>query len=244
MILIDRRQGSAELAPLFRPHGVPTSIVTLDYADFAFFGKGAKGQETAIGIERKTVGDLLSSFTSGRLSGHQLPGLCDSYGWVWLIVEGSFRPCPQSGVLQTYYGGGWKDAGRGPNRIMYAAVDHYITTLETKAAVRVRRTFNEAETVKVLVDLYKWWTQKDWDQHRSHLALDTLDARDSTLMLRPSVARNICAQLPGVGWLKSAEVEQHFKGSVRAMVMATAKEWAEVKGIGKTLAGRIVEVLK
>jgi len=253
MILVDRRTGSGELAGPLRAAGCPVEVCTLDYGDVAFIGNGPGNEPVAIGIERKTLNDMLTSIQNLRWAGHQLPGLCESYGWVWLIIEGLYRPETGSGALQSagsldnetpFLRGKWFDAGYGRNRFMYRELDHYLTTLETHAAVRVRRSSNEYETVKIISSLYSWWTTKDYDEHRSHLALDTIIARDSRLMIRPSVPRMIAAQLPGVGYEKSEAVVRHFGGSVRTMVQASVKDWMAVKGIGKTLASKIVEVLK
>ena len=83
-ILIDNRKGSAELAKYIDS---PTKLLTLEYADFAFQGNGPNGQ-VSIGIERKSIRDLISSILTGRLSGHQLIGLVNSYDYVSIVVDG------------------------------------------------------------------------------------------------------------------------------------------------------------
>ena len=57
MILIDSRIGSAELAPLI---STPNILCQLEFADFTFSGNGPAGQ-VAVGVERKTIMDLLQS---------------------------------------------------------------------------------------------------------------------------------------------------------------------------------------
>ena len=90
MILIDDRMGSKELLPLFRPYDVTVELSHLEYADIAFFGNGPTGPEL-VGIERKTLHDLVNSMRSRRLSGYQLPGLMAAYAWVYIVVEGVWR---------------------------------------------------------------------------------------------------------------------------------------------------------
>lgn len=242
MLFIDRRVGSVEFESKLKHFGLPIQVTTLDYADFAFMGRGPKGAPVAVGIERKTISDLLTSMQSGRLSGHQLPGLCESYAYVWLLIEGLFRPEPATGILQTWHGI-WKDAGHSRRSMLYRNIEQYFITLETQAAVRIRRSATPDESAHIIANAYRWWCNKEFDDHKSHLALDTLDARDANLMVRPSVVRNVAAQLPGVGWTKSEAVSKRFK-TVANMVMATESEWREVPGIGATLAKRIVKELQ
>ena len=64
-------------------------IVRMDYGDAMVTGNGPCGQ-VDIGIERKRIGDLVNSITTGRLSGHQLPGLLAQYYKVYIIVEGMY----------------------------------------------------------------------------------------------------------------------------------------------------------
>jgi len=62
------------------------------------------------------------------------------------------------------------------------------------------------------------------------------------LLYKPSLARRVAAELPGIGIGKSGAVADHFK-TVRKMVEADEQEWTEVAGIGKTLAKKINEAL-
>ena len=90
MILLDDRTGSGELLPLFRPYDAPVELARLDFGDACWLGNGATGPEL-VGVERKTIHDLVSSMRSKRLSGYQLPGLLRTYDWVYLLVEGVWR---------------------------------------------------------------------------------------------------------------------------------------------------------
>ena len=82
MILVDDRIGAVEIAPLL---GSPNVTCRLEFADFAWSGNGPDGQ-VDIGVERKSLLDLLASMTTGRLSGHQMVGLTAQYDWVYLLV--------------------------------------------------------------------------------------------------------------------------------------------------------------
>lgn len=255
MILVDYRTGSGELAQPLRDVGCPVDVCTLDYGDFAFQGNGPNGK-SAVGIERKTVNDMLTSVQNLRWAGHQLIGMCEYYDWAWLIIEGMYRPEPVSGRLQVagalpdgqYLKGKWFNCGFSEKQWYYRDLDGLITTLETQAAMRVRRTNSPEETVKVIQSLYNWWVSNEWNEHKSHLALDTVIQRDARLMTRPTTQRLMVAQLPSIGYEKSEAVVKHFGNTPRkvleGMLKADSKEWQKIKGIGKTLAGRLVELLK
>lgn len=237
MLLLDRRIGSADLQSPLTSLGVPVEIVTLDFADCAFLGHGPLGEGSMqIGVEIKQIRDLLNSIQDGRFSGHQLPGLLRQFDVAWLIVEGLWRPAAD-GLLEIYRRGKWEALELGARRYTYKEPDAYLTTLEMKTGIRVRRTANRDETAHVIANLYRWWTNKSWEQHRSHLSLHR--PADATFLLPPPLRRRIAGELPGIGHEKSAAVAAHF-GSTRAMVNADEKEWVKVPGIGKTLAKRIV----
>lgn len=236
MIMVDPRAGSGHLLAPIRSLGVEVELVELPFADIAFIGVGPDSRPVPVGIEVKKLGDLLACIGNGRFSGHQLPGLLGDYESVWLLVEGLWRP-DATGVLETPMHGGWRPLQYGNRRWMYREVDNFLLTLTLKAGVRVIRTGSSRETAQSLVDLYKWWTVKGWDGHKSHLAIHQI-APPTALLRKPSLMRVLASNLPNVGWERSLAVERHF-ASIRAMVAAGAKEWAKVEGIGKGIAGKL-----
>ncbi len=119
-------------------------------------------------------------------------------------------------------------------------LDKYLLTITQHSGTRVWKTGMKPDSARWLGALYKWWTDKKWEEHDS---LHTFDLSGPSIEIKePDVVREIAARLPGVGWVKSTRVVQHF-GSVLAMTLADEKEWAEIDGIGKTLAKRIVNAL-
>lgn len=240
MLLVDPRVGSGDLAPLLEALGVPVALQTLDFGDAAFVGFGPGGEPRQIGIEVKRIGDLLSSLTSQRFAGHQLPGLVRQYDAVWLVIEGLYRPSADTGVLETLQGTQWRPAVIGGRQYLFRDLEHYLTTMEVRAGLHVRRTGSRQETARVVAALFSWWTGREFEGHRAHLAI--APDRDLTLLVRPSLVRRVAAQLPGIGYEKSGKVAQKFR-TVRALAMADEHEWREIDGIGKTLAKRIVQAL-
>src|SRR6185312_3670611 len=106
-ILIDPRVGSRELFGVLSSNGVKVQIARdeLLSGDFCFEGRGPGEESWLIGVERKTVRDMLSSISTGRFSGHQLRLLCQMYQRYYLIVEGVYG-CDDHGILQEPRGGG------------------------------------------------------------------------------------------------------------------------------------------
>lgn len=241
MILVDSRIGSNDLVQVFRPWGIEAELTTLDYADCAFVGSGPNDTPVQVGIEIKRLNDLLQCITSGRLSGHQLPGLAAQYDHIWLVIEGVYRPSPRDGELEVPRGRGVWDAVRlGARHYMYRDVEHYLTTLEMRGGVHLRHTRDRDETARVVAALYSWWTNKEWDEHRAHLAIDT--ARDTALLVRPSLVRRVAAELPGIGLEKSGQVSAKFK-TVRDLANADEHAWREIPGVGKVLSKRVVAAI-
>lgn len=245
MIIVDDRAGSNRFPALLRPLGLKVVLGRLEYGDFSWLGEGPGGAPVTIGVEHKRLDDLLQSITTGRFAGHQLPGLLQSYDHTYLIIEGLWRPCPTSGLLQVRAGRDWVDQGRGARRWMYRDIEHWIMTMELKGGVIVRRTSTSDETARLLHALYGWWS-KGWDDHRSHLVLSQAHAinrsHDPALLSKPSLVRRVANELPGIGWDRSAAVASHFP-TVLDMVLATPKDWAKVPGIGKTTSTRVVDAL-
>jgi ERCC4-type nuclease len=231
MILLDPRAGSADYEPLLRALGAPVEMVTLEFGDVAFYGSGY-----AVGVELKRLNDLLNCIVTGRFSGHQLPGLALHYAEAWLIVEGYWRPNPQDGVLETRRGRDWVPVKLGARTWMYRDLDNFLTTVEVKGGVRVKRTANPDETARAIYGLYAWWL--DYDGHRSHLALNRA-GRDVALFTRPTFVRRVAAELPGVGFEKSGMIAGAFP-TVRALMGADEKRLRTLPGIGKALAKGIV----
>ena len=232
MLLLDPRDGSRDYLEPLTSLGAQVICDQIDFGDVAFWGSGR-----AIGIELKKFDDMLQCITTGRFAGHQLPGLAETYDEAYLIVEGLWRPNPTDGVLEQFRGGQWHPAGRGVRRWMYRDFLAYLTTMEVKGGVRVQRTVNQNETARAILALYDWWQR--FDEHRSHIALNRA-GRDAAIFVRPTLARRVACELDGVGLEKSSDVVAAFP-TVRSMVNATEKDWKKVKGIGKTLAKRIVE---
>lgn len=235
MITIDSRIGSRELLPLF-PSG-RAQLGTLTYGDFSFIGKGPDGP-IMVGIERKTVPDLLQSLNSDRLIGHQLPGLINVYHRVYLMIEGQVRPNRSDHVLQWHYHGKWEAIGHVRRPIMYRDFIGRLHTFTEMAGIRVVHTDSQNGTVQHIMALHHWWS-KEWSEHHSMQAI--YEPKPVT-MTKPTLKRRFANLIPGIGWEKSEAVANHFQ-SVADMVEARPEEWQQIDGIGKGIAHKAYAVL-
>ncbi len=236
---IDNRIGSVELAPLFQSYGIKPIMCRLEFGDLEFHGNGQHGT-CAIAVERKRINDLVSSIQSKRLSGHQLPGMARQYDYAYLIVEGVWRPA-ENGQLEIRSHGSWSQAYCG--QVTYRQIDNYLSTLEIKSGMIYRRTYNELETVAVIVDLMRWW-EKEWDDHHSHdvkyQPADGPEGRRLRMTL-PSQVELVARTLPGLD-RKARRVAKRFT-TVKDMIQATQDDWLTIDGIGPVLSVRIMEAL-
>lgn len=237
-ILVDSRVGAVELIPRLRSM-MPGKVdkCRLVSADITFDGNGPGGT-VAIGIERKRVGDLMGSIRSGRLSGEQLVAMNQIYQFVYLVVEGLYRPS-SDGFIEVHVRGKWRDLVLGRQKFLYSELDNYLTTVELNANVMVRRTASEYETCVQVVDLYRWWN-KEWDRHHAH---EAIKHQEGVTLKRASLLRRVAAELPGVGWIRSGAVEKHF-ASIQEMTIANERDWVQIEGIGPGIAKRVVKALR
>ena len=250
MILVDDRAGSYDLIKPLRAAGLPVEETRLDSGDLAFLGRGERDTELFIGIEHKKVGDLINSLTTGRLSGHQLLAMTACYDRRWLVVEGEWRHDADGAV--TMFG------RRGRRRVHGAPpaveLEKRLLTLQVRGGISVRHCPTRRDTVRFVLALYRFWTDKSLNEHRSHLALyDATPDMDPRLAIPISDFRRIAAMIPGVGYRTSQAVEAAFEGSFRRMMLATEEDWAAIattddrgktKRLGAAKAKKILEALR
>ncbi len=229
MIHVDPRTGSGHLVPRFKKLGVPAMLTPQEFGDGVFLGDGPRGV-VHVGIEWKTVEDLIASLTNGRLSGHQLPGLLECYDHVWLVIIGGYRPSKPDGILEIFHHGRWLPArvGRGSARRpwMYRDIEGYLTTLQVQCGVRVRHVFDEDELVRFVATLYRWW-EKPWSEHSSTHMFRQIEDPIAAIVHKHLLIRRVAKELPGIGWKHSAKVAQTFQ-TVRRMVNADPEEWRRI----------------
>lgn len=244
MILVDDRVGARELKSEIKKLGLRVETRRLEFGDFAFAGNGPRG-EVMVGIERKTVSDLINSFNSGRLSTHQLPGMVQTYPYRWVFVEGYWRP-GRDNVIEVFKLWSEKPTKDGRGMMMVGAWYPAVTqtawsqligrtwNLEVEGACWVERTGTPRETAEVVGSLFRWWG-KSWKDHRAHLGLEKGLTPDKILFEKPSYPRLFAGIFPGVEWTRSKAAAKHF-GTIRRMANARPEEWKKIQGFGDKLS--------
>lgn len=239
LLLLDERTGSGDLAHFFKTWGTPFDLTRLEYGDAAM-----SGQEPyhTIGVEIKKVRDALTCMCDGRFAGHQLPGLIDTYSLVWLVIEGPYSVDFKTGIMTV---SGERGLRRplmlGKRQFSHMQFDHWLTTMEVKAGLKIKRTTNRTETAAFLVDLMTWWS-KPLEKHKSHLAFHETRP-DGALLVPPTMVMKVAAQLPGIGWTRAHAVSRHF-ASVEEMMIADENDWQAVDGVGPGIARAVVESIR
>lgn len=252
MVLIDYREGggkgerkeSEEMRDAIRARGVEAEVTTLEYGDYQFEGNGQHGK-ALIGFERKRVKDLLSCMTDDRFAAGQVPGLHREYDYWWLLLEGIYQENPDTGLLQEPGGKDWRDVKVGSTFYYFRQLDNYLTSLDTQLGVRLKYSRSMRHTVSMIVNAYHYW-QKPWESHRTAKVIYT-PRQPTTGFISdpPSLCRMWAAQIPGVGWEKSALVEKAFDKNARTMANAGPDKWIEIKpGFGKVLSARIPKLIR
>ena len=225
MIFVDPRQGSQQLGESLLKAGLPIEPADpqLPYGDLYFVGRGIKGAGLNIGIEHKTVPDLVNSLQTARLQGHQLQGMREAepgqqpfYDHCWLVVEGRATYDRQGMLTRKQH-----NLGMSINELYKR-----LTVLHLCGGLNWVWFNTRRETVKWIEAFYQTWTDKDLDQHKSHLAL----YEAPTLMPISQCVRTL-STLPGVGRRIAKSAEQAF-GSIKHAINYNAQTWANLEIIG------------
>ncbi len=242
-IQIDNRAGSAQLAPLLRHLGCEVDLCQMEFGDAAFFGWGANGDACSIGIEIKSIGDIIACIQSGRFAGYQLPGLISSYDHIWLLVVSEYRARQRDGVLEYRkegHGGGqyWTESCGRQRTVFWRDVESWLMTMQIMGGIRVHREPTYESAALWIKNTANWFAR---DEHKSHKVMHGTKEifADQALLVKPTLARRVAAQLPFIGEVRSAEVARVFH-TLEQMVEASPKDWAtKVDGIGKGIAAKI-----
>lgn len=170
-----------------------------------------------IGVEVKKVNDAVQCMYTGRLADEQIPKMRAQYDVCYLLIEGVYRPEPQSGVLQLWREfdsskdvkcGQWYDVTTGRKRLMYSAFESWLTTMANLGGVSVRNTSSAHVTAALLSSLYSWY------QRTTHASFDSMHYSEgnSAALSRPTMLRRMLALLPHVAWDRSAKLLQRVGG--------------------------------
>lgn len=237
---VDDRAGSIDLMR-HEPLLSTAEICRLDSGDAMILGNGPDGP-LLVGVEVKSIYDLISSMRTGRLQATQLPALIATYDVRWLLIYGNYGPGPR-GVLQIYSkGSAPRNYQFGSRPVPYGYVESFLCDVAA-LGVHVKNVSSPYAAAQWLGVLARWWN-KPWSKHKGMRALDNSHAvglmpgMDSATYFRACVA----SQLPCIGFERAMLAANHFK-SVKEMVGASVQEWSQIPGIGKVIARTILSAL-
>lgn len=183
-----------------------------------------------VGVERKTVHDLVQCMRDKRFSGYQLPGLLRTYDWVYLVVEGVTR-AGKSGALEFLHHRDWLVLRVGSRSILYREVDHFLATMQHVCGLTVKETGSQEQTAAYVVSRYHWWTDKLWAQHDSYREIyapvSEQKNRRGFVIRQPRLVEKVASQLPGLD--KGAWSVARKFGSTLRLVNASVEELEGVK---------------
>jgi ERCC4-type nuclease len=217
--------------------GVPCEKTTLEYGDFAFEGHGPKGLIT-IGVERKTLHDMLHCIDDARYAAHQRPGMLNLYDKSFLIIEGCWRPHDSQGILMEGFSSGmaWGECRYRSQRVMYSKLYRYLISVSL-SGVTVTQSRDLYGTAFNVCEMFHYF-QKKWDNHTS--LIETQKLNIPTLTGKPSLVRRWAADLEGVGVKHSMDAERLFKKPI-TLAQADESEWLQIPGVGVRTAQSIVK---
>lgn len=234
-----RRASHSELKEHFDSFGLENETAHLPFGDVAFQGNGPDGA-LSVGIELKTIQDFIGSMRSGRLLGHQVPGMKEMYDRQYVFIEGIFRFGRKSGLLEVPTGQAWRSPNLGPQPIFWTSIQAFAVGLE-EAGLRLHWTRTPFETAKEIEVLYRWWN-KDYEEHTTLLPALKQQGVPMIGTQRPNQKWKTAAGLPGIGWGRGRKVAEHFR-SIQAMTNAPEAEWERIEGIGRTIAHNVYTAL-
>lgn len=199
-ILLDDREGSGSLAQ-YTPLRDLATLTRLEYGDAAFLGRGPNDSTPWIGIEVKSLFDLLSSLDTKRLQGSQLPGMLAEYDVSYLLVYGVARSCPRTGKLQIPVSSRrkkgapqWQAYKLGTRSISYTYLTSSLLSIEA-AGVRIAwvphiKDEGARGCAAWIAGCYTWWS-KPWEDHTLFQCFDLsqdLSEADFRRLTAPSSA--------------------------------------------------------
>lgn len=265
-ILIDKREGSYQLANVEPLHSLlrvclvcqgsgcrkckatGRELAQLDSGDVMISGNGPHGG-MLIGIELKSIADLISSRATGRLQETQIPSMLRDYDERWLLTYTPYR-CDTDGSLLTWRMvngvNQWckeRKGGKDSSYQRFMFVESFRLSL-TDVGFRCHHVDNLAQAALWIYGLYCKRQQTWTEQHRNLLEFDYTSAADrasrdersrrthvsnmpGSLDVKTECRAKMIACLPGMGYERALAVARFFP-STRAAFNAGPDAWAEV----------------
>ena len=233
MILLTTAHNDRDLRSVFGSQAIPVAI---PHGDFTFNGLWHEGEIVSICGDRKKFPDLVSCIGDNRHLDQVRAAREAGFDFIFVVLEAEWRD--KDGQAQ-YKRRGWTDAG-----IETARVHAYLLQLQYYGGVDVFQTKNKQETVRLVLNMEKMFSQAPEDH--SSLGFYSPPPPLVSLYGKPSFMRRMLKELPGVGWELSARIETRAVGKgdeMKDVFRWTREDWEMVDGIGQGLSSQIMEAL-
>lgn len=248
MIVLDDDPQKQEVARknAIRRHAVGVPVIEAPLpVDCSFYGLGPEKSPAMIGVEFKKPNDLARSIVqNARLINQFRNAVAYGHTKLYLLLEGIVRPNSE-GLVEHYT---WVPGTQQQGWVLtdpiveYRRWDNFLTSLETKGGIGIKKSASHYETAFQIVDLYHWH-QKPWEEH------DTLDRFYTPVFLggKPPLLRKLVKELDGISWDRSLAILNDYRGtgmSIADVFAQDAKGWQRTRGIGKGIATAVEQALK
>lgn len=246
MILVDYRDGSKELIAPLKKAGLPVRESDLPAGDVAFAGRGVKGAPLMIGIEYKKLPDLAQSLRTNRIN-EQLKKMRDieqdGFDHCWLFIEGELSYDGMGRLTRRVGKKLWKPI---PGSVNHAELIKRVYVLALCGGLHPWWTKHQRDTVKHIEFLYRVYTDKDLDKHKSHLGMFEPASLEPVSQFERTIR-----SLPGCGPQVAKAAEYEFVNLKRAF-NASLNQWAKLetkddqgktRKVGSATAAKIIKAI-
>lgn len=243
-ILVDQQAGSKDLTRYIIPQSVVRRSPIKLPTDVIFTGRGPLGCTLEVGIEYKTVWDVLDCIQTGRFAGNQLEPLRE-FDFPILLIEGIVkRGGDDRGGRLLVFGtprgrshADWYDTsewGHGNRIWTYVEFEHWYWSMMWRGGVTVLPfTSGKWDSGRLVGSLWRSFNDKAWEEHTAHHA----NSKAHIAPLRgdvPAFVRAI-SEYAGLGTAGALAAERTFRNMRRAC-KASPAIWAALMiggGMGK-----------
>ena len=227
VLLIDGREPvtiRTMVADLARSKGIDVRSNRADiytFGDYIISYEDSAGLPVMIGIERKEVGDFLTSFNKGRVQ-KQIEGCRDKYSRAFLLLEGEMRVLPsKAGPMQI-------KTARRVSKVNPLSIRNYLSAIQLRG-VGLITTTNHSDTALSIVGLHTMLEHAKPPAGVMGVPLRLRGGVDIILALATAtgIPRNSCGKL------------LDKLGTIAAIIQASDTDLLVIEGIGTASVDRI-----
>ena len=152
----------------------------------------------------------------------------ESFDYSYLLVEGRLEYDRQGILLgRGQRIGSVRSYSPMPGQMTISELLQRLNVLHLCGGLTPILSPSREDTLQILCALYRTWTDKDLDEHRSHLAI-----YNAPSLIPISEWRATFKTFPGIGMRASKAVSDHFGNNLARATAASVEEWAAIEIVG------------